>query len=108
VTVKLDAAPVADGYRVTLTAVPTRAVPALELSLAGKKLRFGATAAGQRRDFTVHVPVAAGAGADVVGSASASGRNKAAVLRVGAARAQAVKRAVPRTLPDGSVVSEAR
>ena len=109
VTVTLEQAPAVGGYRVTLVAVATRAVPSIVLALGGKRLELGPTAAGQRRELSVHVPVAAGGGEDVVGSVSANGRKTAAVLRVGNARVQAAKRpAATRTLPDGRVVSEAR
>jgi hypothetical protein len=112
VQVRLESRPVAGGYEVTLVAVPTRAVPALELSLAGKRLAFAATAAGQPRTLTVQVPVAAGAGADLVGGAAiGSGnqrRTKAAVLRVGALLQQAPSHPVTRTLPDGRSVAEVR
>jgi hypothetical protein len=108
VTVTLEQAPAPGGYRVTLVAVPTRAVPSLALSLSGTRVELGPTAAGQRRELSVVVQVATGTGADVVGSATAFGRKKAAVTRVGTARVHAVKRAVRRTLPDGTSVSEAR
>lgn len=107
VAVQLESAIAPGGYKVTLVAVPSRAVPRLELSLAGKRIEFGATAAGQRRELVVHVPLTRGAGLDVVGSASANGRKKAAVLRLGVARA-APKRPVTRTLPDGRGVAEVR
>ena len=96
----------------TLVATPTRSVPSLELRLAGKRLAFGATAAGQQRKLTVQVDVAPGAGLDVVGTASVgatgSVRTKAAVARVGTARLEAPKRTVIRTLRDGRDVAEVR
>ena len=109
VTVTLEQAPAPGGYRVTLVAVTTRAVPSIVLALGGKRVDLGPTAAGQRRELSVHVPVAATGGADVVGTVSANGRKTAAVLRVGTARVHAAKRPnVTMTLPDGRVVSEAR
>jgi hypothetical protein len=108
VTVHLESVLVPGGYQVKLVAVPTRAVPAIELSLAGKRIGFAATAAGQRRELVMRVPVGAGAGVDVIGSASIGGRNKAAVLRVGVARLEAPKRTVIRRLPDGREVAEVR
>jgi hypothetical protein len=108
VQVTIESRPVAGGYVVTLVAVPTRAVPAVELEVAGKSLVFGATAAGQRRVLVTRVVVPAGAGVDLVGSAAAANRNKAVVLRVGAPKAEAPKRGVTRTLPDGREVEEIR
>jgi len=102
----------AGGYVVTLVATPTRAVPSIELRLAGKRLAFGATAAGQQRKLAVQVDVAPGAGLDVVGTASVgvtgSVRTKAAVARVGTAKLEAPKRTVIRTLRDGRDVAEVR
>jgi hypothetical protein len=115
VEVRLESRAVTGGYQVTLVAVPTRAVPKLELVLAGKHLAFAATAAGQRRELTVQVPLAPGAGVDVVGSAAAGTtgpagtmRNRAAVLHLGAVRQQAPRPTVTRTLPDGRAVQEVR
>lgn len=109
VTVTLDSKVVADGYEVRLVAIPTRDVPTLELVLAGKTQTFGATLAGQRRELVVRVAVRAGEGLDVVGSASAGGRNKAQLLRVGKERPRAPKRPTTiRTLPDGREIQEVR
>ena len=101
--------PVAGGYQVTLIATPRRAVPAVELRLAGKTITFAATRAGQARRLTVTVPVAAGLGRDVVGTAVLARRSRAALLRVGAAAAPRLEPApVIRTLPDGRRISEVR
>ena len=108
VTVSLESKPISGGYLVTLIAAPTRAVPTIELRLAGKSLSFGATAAGQRRELTTHVAVARGEGLDVIGGALAAGRNKAAVLHVGAAVRSAPKRTTTVTLRDGREVQESR
>jgi len=112
VMVRLESRAVAGGYQVTIVAAPTRAVPAVELSLAGKHLAFAATAAGQRRELTVVVALAPGAGTDVIGSAAvgATGamRNKAAVLRLGSPRRASPPRSITRTLPDGRAVQEVR
>jgi hypothetical protein len=108
VEVRLESRVVAGGYSVTLVAIPTIAVPRVEISLAGKSVVFAATAAGQRRELTVPVTVARGAGVDVVGSARVGTRNRAAVLRVGVARAEAPRFTVTRTLPDGRQVAEVR
>jgi hypothetical protein len=107
VSVKMTAAVEPGGYAVTLVAVPTRAVPTVTLVVAGKQVLFGATAAGQRRELTVHVPLATG-GADVVGGATAGGRNKAAVVHVGAAKLEAAKRETIYTLPNGDRIKEVR
>jgi hypothetical protein len=105
----IESKPIPGGYEVTLVAVPTRDVPMIELSLQGKKTTFGATAANQRRELTTQVIVVPGAGVDVIGSATTAGRQKAALLRVGAVSLRAApKRAVTHTLPDGRRVREAR
>ncbi len=112
VQVRLESRAVAGGYQVTLVAIPTRAVPAIELSLGGKQLAFTATAAGQPRQLTVQVAVAPGTGTDVVGSAAVGSagarRNKAAVLRLGARKIAAPVHTVTRRLPDGRSVAEVR
>jgi len=108
VAVSLASRAVQDGYVVTLVAVPTRAVPALELTLAGEHLRFGETAKGQRRELSMRIRIAAGEGRDVIGGALVAGRSKAAVLRVGARRKATPKRTTTRTLPDGREVEEVR
>ena len=108
VEVSIDSKPLVNGYALTLVAVPTRAVPSLELELAGRTVTFGPTAAGQRRTITAWVPVATGTGLDVIGGARLAGRNKAAVLHVGAIERKAPKRSVIRTLPDGREIEEVR
>jgi hypothetical protein len=108
VTVTLAATAAPGGFDVKLVAVPMRAVPAVTLVLAGKQLTFAATAAGQRRELTVHVAVATGAGLDVIGGATAGGRNKAAVLHVGVAKLEAAKRETIYTLPNGDRIKEVR
>lgn len=100
--------PVAGGYRVTVFATPTRQVPAITLSLAGQRVAFPATAAGQVRQLTLTVPVAPDAGADVVGGASLAGRSSAMILHVGVLQQPAAKRSVTRTLSDGRRVREVR
>ncbi|MEO8704809.1 MAG: hypothetical protein ABI867_32455 [Kofleriaceae bacterium] len=107
VTLHLDAQPVAGGYQVTLVAVATRAVPALELRLAGKRIAFGATAAGERRELVAQVAVAPGDPLDVLGAARADGRGRVTSVHVGTAKQKAA-RPVTRTLPDGRTVREAR
>jgi hypothetical protein len=96
------------GYVVTLTAVPTRAVPSVELAIAGKQLVFGPTADGERRELSVWVAVAPGEGLDLFGGARTANRHKAAYARLGAPKREAVKRTTIRTLPDGRQVSEVR
>jgi hypothetical protein len=106
VTLRIDAKPIAGGYRLTLVAVATRAVPAVELKLAGKRIAFGATAAGETRTLVTEV---SGDALDVLGSATAGGRNRVTSLRIGGvAQQQKTKRTVTRTLPDGRTVAESR
>jgi hypothetical protein len=72
-------------------------------------LAFGAVAANDRRELSTRVMVPDGTGLDVVGSATAGGRNKAALLRVGTAAVRAQKRTVTtHTMPDGRRVRESR
>jgi hypothetical protein len=106
--VRLDSKAVTGGYEVRIVAIPTRDVPTIELSLAGKRVSFGATAAGQRRELTTVVIVRPSEGADIIGSARTAGRNRAEVLRVGAAKQRAVKRVNTVTLPDGRQIGEVR
>lgn len=108
VDVRLESKAVSGGYEVRLVAVPTRDVPAIELSLAGKQLAFGATAMGQRRELVTLVRVRAGDGLDVVGAARAGGRNRAELIRVGKAQPRATKRVDVVTLPDGRQIGEVR
>jgi len=109
VAIRLAATPVKGGYQVTLTASPTRDVPALVLTLAGKRVAFPATRSGQVRTLVATVAVAPGAGTDVVGVAAAGGRNRAELLHVGvAAKPAAPPPAITRTLPDGREIAEVR
>lgn len=109
VELRMEATPVAGGHRVTLIAMPHRAVPALELRLAGKTLVFPATRAGQVRRLAVTVPLAPGLGRDLVGTAVIARRTRATVLRVGAAAPpQLATPPVVRTLPDGRRIAEVR
>jgi len=97
------------GYQVTLTAAPTRDVPALVLRLAGKQVAFPATRARQVRTLVVTVAVADGAGIDVVGAATAAARTRAAVVHLGTVAAKpAPPPTVTRRLPDGRDVAEVR
>ena len=110
VDLRLESKPVAGGYQVTLIATPSRAVPAIELRLAGKTQRFAATLAGQARQLAVTVPVSAVAarvGVDVAGAAVVGRRSRATVVRLGAAR-KPEPPAVLRTLPDGRTIAEVR
>ncbi|MCW5806824.1 MAG: hypothetical protein KIT31_30985, partial [Deltaproteobacteria bacterium] len=70
VDVRLEARPARGGYDVTIVATPTADVAGLTLRVAGREQRVGTTPAGATRTFRVHVPIAAGEGADVVGSAA--------------------------------------
>jgi hypothetical protein len=109
VALRLESSPVAGGYQVTLIATPLRAVPALELRLADKRVVFAATRAGQARRLVVTVAVAPGRGRDLVGTAVIARRTRAALLRVGAAAPpQLAAPPVIRTLPDGRKVAEVR
>lgn len=91
-----------------MVAIPTRDVPSIELTLAGKQVAFGATVAGQRRELVTTVAVRGGDGLDVVGSARAAGRNRAELLRVGKPALRAAKRVTVYTLPDGRQLGEVR
>lgn len=108
VEVSIDTRELPGGYVVTLTAVPTRAVPSIELAIAGKQLAFGPTASGERRVLSAWVAVAPGDGLDLFGGARTAGRHKAAYARLGAAKREAPKRTTIRTLPDGRQVAEVR
>ncbi|MEJ7596782.1 MAG: hypothetical protein WKG01_02630 [Kofleriaceae bacterium] len=108
VEVRLTAKPVAGGYQVTLVATPRHAVPALELVVAGKRLAFAATRAGQTRSLVVTVPVAARRGVDVVGTAIVDRRSRATVLRLGEPAREKLAPATIRTLPDGRKIAEVR
>lgn len=108
VDVRVESTAIAGGYQVRLVAIPTRDVPALELTLAGKQLSFGPTAAGQRRELVTTVSVRAGEGLDVVGAARAGGRNRVELVRVGKAQQRAAKPATVYTLGDGRQIREAR
>jgi hypothetical protein len=96
------------GYVVTLIAVPTRAVPSIELAIAGKQLVFGPTAGGERRELSAWVAIAPGDGLDLFGGARTANRHKAAYARLGAPKREAAKRTTIRTLPDGRQVEEVR
>jgi hypothetical protein len=108
VKLAIESKPIPGGYEVTAVATPTRDVPELEVMIAGRRVSFGAVAANDRRELTMRVTVADGEGLDVVASATAGGRNKAAILRVGTANQRAAKRVTTHTLPNGRRVREAR
>jgi len=108
VDVRLESKAVPGGYEVRLIAIPTRDVPGIELTLAGKQLTFGATATGQRRELVTKVLVRGDEGLDVVGSAATGGRNRASVLRVGKPLQRAAKRVQVYTMPDGRQIGEVR
>jgi hypothetical protein len=113
VEVHIDARAVAGGFDVTLVATPTRDVPSLELHVGTKRVTVGATRAGQVRTLSAHVTVAAGAGSDVVGSATVPVgrgiRNAVAFTRVGAQAPLEPRRSeTVRTLPDGTKILEVR
>ncbi len=100
-------------YRVTLTAHPTRDVPALALVLDGRSEQLGAVRAGETRRLTARVHLAEGDGRDVVaGAATGTGnhrRSRAAVARVGApAVAQKSLPVRVITLSDGTQIAEVR
>ena len=113
VEVHIDARAVTGGFDVTLVATPTRDVPSLELHVANKRIIVGATRVGQVRTLTAHVMLAAGAGSDVVGSATVPVgrgiRNAVAFTRVGApAPVEPHRSETVRTLPDGTKILEVR
>jgi hypothetical protein len=113
VEVHIESRAAAGGFDVTLVATPTRDVPSLELHVAGKRVIVGATHAGQIRTLSAHVTVAAGAGSDVVGSATVPVgrgiRNAVAFTRVGApVPVEPRRNETVRTLPDGTKIVEVR
>ena len=113
VDVHIDVRAVAGGFDVTLVATPTRDVPSLELHVAGKRVFVGATHVGQVRTLTAHMTVVAGAGSDVIGSATVPVgrgiRNAIAFTRVGApAPLEPHRSETVRTLPDGTKILEVR
>jgi hypothetical protein len=69
---------------VVLDAVATRDVPAIELTLAGTSVRFGATRAGEHRTLEATIP--ADTATDVIGAArvgtGGSSRSRAIALKV--------------------------
>ena len=108
VEIRLESKAVTGGYEVRLIATPTRDVPTLGLTLAGKQVTYGATVAGQSRELVTKVPMRGVEGLDVVGSASAGGRNRASILRVGKPKLRAAKPVTVYTLPDGRQIGEVR
>jgi len=108
VEVQLESKPIAGGYEVRLVATPTRDVPTIELSVAGKQLAFGATVAGQARELVTRVRVRGGDGLEIVGNVIAAGRNRARVMRLGPPQQRAAKRVQVYTLPDGRQIGEVR
>jgi hypothetical protein len=115
VTLTMTARPSTDaGVRiVTIDAVATRDVPAIELRIDGASTRFGATRAGEHRRFEARIAitaaVAAGAGVDVIGSARVGTgtrvRSRTTSVRIGAAAKPAPF--VVRTV-DGKSIAEVR
>ena len=108
VEIRLESRAIKSGYEVRLIATPTRDLPTLELTLAGKQVSYGATAAGQVRELVTEVPMRGVEGLDVVGSARAGGRNRAQILRVGKPKLRAAKQVKIYTLPDGRQIGEVR
>jgi hypothetical protein len=109
VNVEISAVDLGGGdHEITFRATPTRDVAALELVLDGKRSDAGATRAGQARTLTARVHVEDGKGLDVVGSARVDGRNKAALVHVGAADTAAPVETNVVTMPDGVQVEEVR
>src|SRR4051812_21380182 len=74
----VDVAIAIKGDTATLTATPTQDVPAIELTLAGKTVTFGATHARVARTITAKVK-----DGDVVGQAKIGHRTKAALAHKG-------------------------
>ncbi len=106
--VSLTAQRVDRGFEVTLTAIPTRDVPNVELVLDGEHRRFGATAKGERRELSLRIAIATGKGRDIVGGAIAARRSKAALIRIGTPRATPRRARTTRRLPDGREIEEVR
>jgi hypothetical protein len=99
-------------HEVTLTATATRDVPALELSVGGRRVLVGATAAGASQTLTTTVHVADGEGLEVTGGAAVVDgirrRNAGAVLQIGKVAAKPVAPTRTVILPDGTAVGEVR
>src|SRR5262245_37694023 len=98
--------PLAGGREVTVVALPRRALPSVELELAGRRIAVGRSDAGQRRELTVVV-----AGDGVVQATARAGTHLVSRVLGGAVTAPtraAPGRATLRTLPDGRVVREVR
>lgn len=112
VVVYLHARPVAAGVEVTLVAVPTRDLPALELDLGTAHTKLGATARGRARSLTATFAVKDGEGLDVVGSATTRDgkrfRNAPALIRIGTPAPVEKPTGTLRTLPNGTVIDEVR
>ena len=105
------AAPDAGVRIVTIDAVATRDVPAIELRIGTESARFGATRAGQHRRLEARIAITAGDGADVIGSArTGTGgrvRSRTQAIRVGAPAPEKARPFVIRTV-DGKHVAEVR
>jgi hypothetical protein len=97
-----------DGWRVVIDAAPTRDVGGVELEVAGRRTRFGSTAARRARHLVVPVDVAAGAGQDVVVVARVGGRTKSLTVRVGAPAPVVAKQKVTVRVINGITIAEVR
>jgi hypothetical protein len=95
------------GDVVTLDAVATRDVTALELRLGAEVSRFGPTRAGQRRRLEARIAVPTPGGIDVIGSARTGGRNRVTSIRLGSPAAEQPRRFELRTVA-GKPVAEVR
>ena len=69
---------------------------------------YGATRAGEARTITVQVHLDEGQGRDVIGTARAGGRSRAALVHVGAPKVETPPDTTAVTMPDGTVVDEAK
>ncbi len=108
VTLTASAEPTATGWRVVVDATPTRDAASVEVEVAGRRTRFGTTAAKRPRRLEVPIDVAAGVGQDVVVVAWVGGRSKSVTVRVGAPAPVPAKRPTTIRIINGVTISEVR
>jgi hypothetical protein len=112
VDVRLETQPLGGtAYEVTLVVTSRRNVKGLVLVLDGRTVNVGALAAGKSRTMSTRITIGAGAGKDIVGSASVDvgshRRRAAASTHLGAAAAAPLPVHIVR-LPDGTEAAEVR
>lgn len=107
VTLTAIAEQTAAGWRVVVDATPMRDAASVEVEVAGRRTRFGTTAAKRPRRLEVPIDVAAG-GQDVVVVAWVGGRSKSVTVRVGAPAPVPAKRPTTVRIINGVTISEVR